>query len=151
MIAALGPLLAAGGWFVRVANRTGLRRRVVTPYDLKGLDVLARRALGSTEAEQAFIRRYSSIRADLRHVRTANYLQDLVQMFRPLPPLASLRLPVLALLSRGGMFTNPAEMARRIAALPLNQIAWIDCHHWPLTERPLEVRTAIERWCESLD
>jgi hypothetical protein len=58
---------------------------------------------------------------------------------------------VLALLSHGGTFADPAEMARHLEALPRHQMAWIECHHWPLTERPVEVRTAIERWCESLD
>jgi hypothetical protein len=27
----------------------------------------------------------------------------------------------------------------------------IECQHWPLTERPTEVREAIERWCDALD
>jgi hypothetical protein len=26
----------------------------------------------------------------------------------------------------------------------------IDCHHWPLTERPDDVRRAIESWCNDL-
>jgi hypothetical protein len=42
-------------------------------------------------------------------------------------------------------------MARQLAAVPHVKITWIECHHWPLTERPVEVRTAIERWCEALE
>jgi pimeloyl-ACP methyl ester carboxylesterase len=26
----------------------------------------------------------------------------------------------------------------------------IDCHHWPLTERPDEVRAIVEDWCAAL-
>jgi hypothetical protein len=29
------------------------------------------------------------------------------------------------------------------------RIETIHCHHWPLTERPAEVRAAIEAWVES--
>jgi pimeloyl-ACP methyl ester carboxylesterase len=150
-IAALGPLFALLALLVRGANAVGLHRRVVVPYDLKALDVLARKALGSKQAEAAFIRQYSSTRADLRHFRTANYLQDLVEMFRPLPALASLALPVLVLLSTGGTFAHPDETERVLAALPRRQSVRIECHHWPLTEKPGEVRAAIERWCASLE
>ena len=149
-IATLGPLFASLALLVRGANAVGLRRRVVVPYDLKALDVLARKALGSKQAEAAFIRQYSSTWADLRHFRTANYLQDLVEMFRPLPALALLALPVLVLLSTGGTFAQPDETARVLTPLPRGQSVRIECHHWPLTEKPSEVRAAIERWCASL-
>jgi pimeloyl-ACP methyl ester carboxylesterase len=150
LIAALGPLFAFLALLVRAANRAGLQRRVVIPYDLKALDVLARQALGSKQAEEDFVRQYSSTLADLRHFRSANYLQDLVEMVRPTPPLASLRQPVLTLLSSGGTFADPADMALRLAVLPRGQIGRIECQHWPLTEKPGDVRVAIERWCESL-
>jgi len=150
-VAALTPLFALLAQLVRAANALGLRRRVVVPYDLKALDALARKALESKESEAAFIREYSSTSADLRHFRTANYLQDLVEMFRPIPPLQSLQLPVLVLLSSGGTFADPAAMADLIAALPQRRVVQIECHHWPLTEKPAEVRTAIETWCDTLD
>jgi len=150
LIAACRPFFAGLALLVRAANRLGLGRRVVVPYDLEALDALAREALGSKEAEEAFIRQYSSTRADLRHFHTANYLQDLAEMMRPTPALLSLRMPVLALLSSGGTFVYPAQLARCLAALPREEIVWIACHHWPLTEKPVEVRTAIERWCEAL-
>jgi len=49
-----------------------------------------------------------------------------------------------------GTFVYPARLARSLAALPHEEIAWIACHHWPLTEKPVEVRTTIEQWCEAL-
>jgi pimeloyl-ACP methyl ester carboxylesterase len=150
LIAACRPLFAGLALLVRAANALGLRRRVVVPYDLKALDVLARQALGSKEAEEAFIRQYSSTSADLHHFHTANYLQDLAEMMRPTPALSSLRMPVLGVLSSGGTFVYPAQLAHCLADLPRQEIAWIACHHWPLTEKPVEVRTTIERWCEAL-
>jgi hypothetical protein len=59
-------------------------------------------------------------------------------------------MPVLALLSTGGTFAEPAQMEKLLAALPHQQTVRIDCHHWPVTEKPVEVRTAIERWYEAL-
>ncbi len=148
LLAACAPLLHAAARAVRALNALGLRRRHVEPLDLRELDVLARQALASPAAEAAFVRRYSSARADLRHTRTATYLQDLAEMFRPPPDPTTLRQPVLALLSGGATFADAAVMRDRLARLPEVTLAAIDCQHWPLTERPAEVRSAIEHWCE---
>ncbi|MBN9203654.1 alpha/beta fold hydrolase [Methylibium petroleiphilum] len=149
LLAACAPLLHGAARAVRTLNTLGLRRRRVEPVDLRELDVLARQALASPAAEAAFVRRYSSARADLRHTRSATYLQDLAEMFRAPPDPATLRLPVLALLSGGATFADAAAMREMLARLPDMTLATIACHHWPLTERPAEVRAAIERWCES--
>lgn len=150
VIAGLRWVFVLVALLVRAANAVGLRRKKVVQYDLKSLDAIARAVLGSPDAEADFIRRYSSVKADLRHAHTATYFYDLAAMFRRTPALASLRLPVIALLSSSGTFADAAEMARQLAALPRQQTQRIECHHWPLTEKPYEVRHAIERWCESL-
>jgi pimeloyl-ACP methyl ester carboxylesterase len=146
-IARMRPLIAAAAALVRAANALGLHRGSLPALDLHALDEEARRALGSPAAEAEFVRRYSSTTADLRHVPLAVYLQDLVELFRPAPPPDSIRCPVLALLSRGGTFADFAETAAIVGTFPRLQQAEIDCQHWPLTERPDEVREAIERWC----
>jgi len=151
LIAALSPVFSAAAILVHALNALGLRRRRVVAYDLVALDADARVALGSKQAEAEFIRRYSSTRADLQHFRTAHYLQELVEMFRPVPPLSSLDAPVLVLASSGGTFADPGAMRGLLAELPHGRTVRIDCQHWPLTEKPAEVRAAIERWCESLD
>jgi hypothetical protein len=33
------------------------------------------------------------------------------------------------------------------ARFPQGEVRTIECHHWPLTERPDEVRGLIEAWC----
>jgi pimeloyl-ACP methyl ester carboxylesterase len=146
LLARSRPLLAAAAALVRGLNALGLHRRTLAPLDLRALDRLAREALRSPQAEQAFIRQYSSTRADLRHVPLAVYLQDLAEMFRPTPRPRELDVPVLALLSSGATFADAARMRAELAG-PRVQLQTIDCHHWPLTERPREVREAIERWC----
>lgn len=143
------PLLRLAARLARALNALGLDRGALPPLDLRALDAVARRALGSPAAERAFIARYSSMRADLRHVPLAVYLQDLVEMFVPAPPPATLGVPTLALLSSGATFADAAAMRAALAG-PQVTVQTIDCQHWPLTERPDEVQQAIERWCEAL-
>jgi pimeloyl-ACP methyl ester carboxylesterase len=132
---------------VRGLNRLGLSRRTLVPLDLRQLDAMAREALRSKEAEEEFVRQYSSTWADLKHIHFAVYLQDLIELFRPVPPLESIGCPVLLLLSAGATFADPERTAQVIACFPRARTVTIDCHHWPLTERPDEVRGAIEAWC----
>ena len=145
-IARLTPLFVVAAWMVRVLNAIGLRRRDVVPDDLRELDARAREALRDPATEAAFVRRYSSAWHDLRQIRTAQYLQDLVEMLRPVPPLAALHMPVLTLLSTGATFADPQRMRTLLTELPQGEVATIDCHHWPLTERPAEVRALVEAW-----
>ncbi len=119
--------------------------------DLRTLAALARQALHqSAEAEAAFVRHCRSARADLRHTRTATYLQDLAEMFRAPPDAATPSLPVLALLSEGATFADRDTMRRPLGQPPDVSVISIARRHWPLTERPEEVRAAIERWVERL-
>jgi len=151
LLATAAPLLRGAARMVRGLNALGLRRRHVEPQDLRELDILARQSLATPAARAAFVRRYSSARADLRQVRTATYLQDLAEMFRAPPEPETIHQPVLALLSGGATFADAAVMRRVLASLPDGTLATIDCQHWPLTERPAEVRSAIERWCADLE
>lgn len=141
------PLWRWAARAVRGLNRLGLHRGALPPLDLRTLDQRAREALASPDptAEARFIARYSSARADLRHLPLAVYLQDLVEMFRPVPAPAALGVPVLALLSSGATFAE-AQAMRQALAGPRVRIETVDCHHWPLTERPIEVRHAVEAW-----
>jgi pimeloyl-ACP methyl ester carboxylesterase len=143
------PLLRLAARLVRALNAIGFHRGALPPLDLRALDAAARRALGSPEAERAFIAQYSSMRADLKHVPLAVYLQDLAEMFALAPLPRTLGVPVLALLSTGATFADAAAMRAALAG-PNVTVQTIDCQHWPLTERPTEVRQAIERWCAAL-
>jgi pimeloyl-ACP methyl ester carboxylesterase len=140
-----GPLFRAAAAALRALNALGLHRRRLAPLDLRALDRRARAALGDPTAEAAFIEQYSSFLADLKHVPLAVYLQDLVEMFAPAPRPRELACPVLALLSAGATFADAALMRAELEG-PRTRIETIDCHHWPLTERPAEVRQAVERW-----
>lgn len=140
------PLIAA----VLLLNRLGLQRRRLPPLDLRELDAATREALLAAGRADALLRRYGSPFADLRFVPSATYLQDVVELLRPLPPLARVDAPVLALLSTGITFTDLDATTRLLRALPRVEIELVDAYHWPLTERPEVVRKAIERWCAEL-
>ncbi len=141
------PLLAAGAAAVRGLNALGLHRHHLPTRDLRALDRLARAALRSKADEEAFVRHYSSARADLRHVPLAVYLQDLAEMFQSPPLPQTLGVPVLVLLSTAGTFADPRQTNALLRDSPNVQVHMIDCHHWPLTERPDEIRRTIEAWC----
>ncbi len=146
LILTLSPVFAAAAASIRLVNRLGLYRRHIEPLDLRDLDRAARVALASPENTEAFIKQYSSTRADLKHIHTAQYLQDVVELLRAPPDFARLRCPVRVLLSSGATFASVSATRRDFAALANVSFATIDCHHWPVTERPVEVRLAIEDW-----
>lgn len=140
------PVFSAAAALIRLANRLGIYRRHIEPLDLRELDRAARIALQSPENTEAFIRQYSSTRADLKHIHSAQYLQDVVELLRPPPDFARIGCPVRVLLSTGATFAADVETRRELSALANVSFATIDCHHWPVTERPEEVRLAIETW-----
>lgn len=146
-----GPLLQMTARILRVFNRLGLYRRHLPPLDLEQLDRSSRMALDNPAERAAFVRRYSSAREDLRHIPHANYLQDLVEMFRPLPPLDGITAPVLVLRSTIAGFQLEDEVERRLRQFRQLRVERIDCHHWPVTERPTEVRHLIEDWIHSIE
>lgn len=147
LLAGTAPLIGVAARVVRGLNAMGVHRGALPPLDLHALDEMARHALLSQQDTAAFIRRYSSARADLRHVPLAVYLQDLVEMFRS-PPLPT-GIPMLALLSRAATFADGARMAAALRSAGA-QVRDIDCQHWPLTERPDEVRQLVDDWVGGL-
>ena len=144
------PLLALAVRAIRAANALGLRRRHLDRLDLKTLDATTRAAMELRQSARPMTRLYASPLFDLRYMTTAAYLQDLLELWRPLPPLASLRVPALALVSSGGRFVDPGEVERMLAALPRLTVSRFPALHWIPTEQPGPMREAIEQWCERL-
>ena len=147
--AALRSLIVPAVWAIRALNALGLHRRRIRPMDLEALDRETRAAM-ATGAGEALMADYASPWADLASTPTAAYLQSLVALSRGLPDLAGVRVPVLALLSTGGAFGDPAVTERRLARLPRCRIVRLEARHWIPTERPAEMRRAIEAWCREL-
>ncbi|OGT21852.1 MAG: hypothetical protein A2V90_05765 [Gammaproteobacteria bacterium RBG_16_57_12] len=133
-------------WFL---NALGMYRRHFPSLDLKTLDLQTRELLKADD-QIAIAKRYARPGEDIKYLPLANYLQDLYEVTRPLPPLADIPMPVLVIMSSGVGITSLEMNRRRVDELPDAKIVIIDADHWLLTERPLEVRQAIEDWCQSL-
>jgi pimeloyl-ACP methyl ester carboxylesterase len=148
-VAALRPLIASIVPVVRALNALGLHRRRVPLLDLERLDREARAVIAAAGAFPE--ERYASPLEDLRTTATLTYLQDLLAVTAPLPDLSRVRAPALALLSLGGAFGDPSTTERLLAPLRTCEVVRLDARHWIPTERPAEMREAIERWCARFD
>jgi len=144
------PILRLAVLAVRMLNRLGIYRRRIPQRDLRALDKKMRETLLATGQLEQMVDRYSSPWPDLQHIPTANYLQEIMEMVRPLPTLSSIVAPVLVVLSKGATYADPKVSPELIAQFKNATTAVVDAYHWPLTEKPVEVRQAIEAWCARL-
>jgi len=144
------PILRLAVMVVRVLNRLGIYRRNIPQRDLRALDEKMRETMLATGQFEKMINRYSSPWPDLQHFPTANYLQEIMEMVRPLPPLSSIVAPVLVILSQGATYADPKVSPELIAQFKNATTVVIDAYHWPLTEKPVEIRQTIDAWCARL-
>jgi pimeloyl-ACP methyl ester carboxylesterase len=136
--------------FIRLLNRLGLHRRHIPERDLRALDEKTRAELLAAGKVEEMVRKYRSPWPDLKHFPTASFLEEMIEIVRPLPSLASIAAPVLVVLSRGVTYVDPAVTRHMIGQFGRATTVAVDAHHWPLTERPVETREAIEKWCTEL-
>jgi esterase len=134
-------------WLV---NFFGLKRNRFPARDLRLLDDETRKVLAS-DPNADIAKLYMAPWKDLKYLPSANYLQDLFEVTRPLPlRLEEVKAPVLVLLSAGASVSHGDTTQEHIARLPNSETATIDANHWLLTERPDEARHEIEQWCTRL-
>ncbi|MCR4302095.1 MAG: alpha/beta hydrolase [Sulfuricaulis sp.] len=144
----LRPMLEGIVSLILFLNRIGLRRRSIPGRDLRIMDEATRSKFLGAGKQEEMIDLYSSPWEDLKYFPVASYLQELLEIIRPLPPLSQINAPILTLLSKGITYTDPETTRRLLAEHPQTQIETIDAYHWPLTENPLQVRNTIEAWCK---
>lgn len=142
----LRPLIWLLIRLLRLGNALGLGRREFPIRDLHALDVKTRELLKQTSASE-IARLYTNPRVDLEFIPLANYLQDVLEVVRPLPDYTRIEQPVRALLSTGTSLTDHRALEEKIARIPHSDIVPVHCNHWPLTEKPEEVREIIETTC----
>jgi pimeloyl-ACP methyl ester carboxylesterase len=148
-VARLRPLFVPVVGLVRALNALGLRRRRLRPLDLAEFDRETRAAVAPGAGLDVLVKRHASWSLDLRTTATAAYLQMLLAVSDRLPDPETLRAPALALLSTGAAFTDPAITERWLARVPRCRIVRLDARHWIPTERPEEMRRAIEEFCRA--
>jgi len=135
---------------IRLLNWVGLRRRNIRARDLRKLDEKTRKNLLTTGKKSEMIELYSSPWEDLKFFPIASYMKELLEITRPLPSLDKIHVPILVLLSSGITYTDPEITRLALSGHARVETVTIEAHHWPLTENPALVRTAIEQWCERL-
>jgi len=140
------PLFKLAVYVLRAANRLGLYRRHLEAIDLRELDHEFRTRLAEPGGGEALVKRYASPLHDLKIMPSANFLQDLIEVERPLP-LENIHAPFLALLSTGRTFADPEITRARLSRLTQGEIQMLDAKHWIPTEQPQAMREAIETWC----
>ncbi len=145
LAARLRPLVVPVAALVRALNAAGLRRRRLAPMDLVALDRRTREAL--RRIGPAAFEGHAGPWEDLRSTPVGAYLQMFRALTAPLPDPASIAAPALALLSTGTAFTDPALTERWLARMPRCRVVRLDAQHWIPTERPEEMRRAIEEFC----
>jgi len=143
-------LLPSAIFLIHLLNRLGLYRRHFPLLDLQQLDLETRAFMASAGTPEALVKRYASLGLDLRFMPTAAYVQSLRELLRPLPSLEGLTMKVLLLFSTGKVFSDPAIASRLCESLGNCETVVLDSHHWIPTEKPVEMREAIERWCRGL-
>jgi pimeloyl-ACP methyl ester carboxylesterase len=146
-VAALRPLLAPLVPALRALAALGVHRRRLATLDLAALDREARAAMarpGGAFPEQ----RYASPLEDLKSLPLVVYLQDLLAVTGPLPELAAIGVPALALISTGTTLGNPEIAAQLLARLPHGEMVRLAAQHWIPTEQPEAMIAFIERWVE---
>lgn len=148
VLSRLRPAVSLLAVLVRLPSRLGLHRRQIPARDLRKLDEKTRQDLLAAGKQKQMIELYSSPWEDLKFFPLASFLQELVEIVRPLPALAEIKVPVLALLSSGITYTDPDITQKTLAGNAQAQTVTVDAYHWPLTEKPRQVREAIEKWCE---
>jgi len=129
-----------------LANALGLRKRHFPPRDLWALDRRTRATLAA-HPELSIADLYTRPQADFPYSPLANYLQDHFEVSRPLPDPAVIPCPVLVIVAGGSSFESKQRNRRFFSRLADVTFAEVDCNHWPLTEKPDEVRAIIDSWC----
>jgi len=143
------PLLKLAAFLLLIANRLGLYRRRLEILDLRELDREFRTRLAEPGGGEALVKRYASPLHDLKIMPSANFLQDLIEVERPLP-LERIHAPFLALLSTGRTFANPDITHTLLTRLPQGEIRMLEAKHWIPTEQPQAMREQIETWCANI-
>lgn len=132
-------------WFF---NLLGLRKRRFKHRSLYELDIQTRKFLAENP-HQDLARLYMSPLEDLKYMPLANYIQDILEVVRPIGPIESISCPVLVLLSKSPTMSNVDKNVSIIKTMPHSHIHYIEADHWLMTEKPDEARQAIEDWCQS--
>lgn len=128
-------------------NLLGIRKRRFKPRSLYELDIKTRKFLAENPHKD-IAEIYMSPYEDMKYMPLANYIQDILEVIRPLGPIESIKCPVLVLLSKSPAMSDLQKNVDIINTIPNSHIHYIEADHWLMTEKPDEARQVIEDWCD---
>jgi len=128
-----------------IVNGLGLRRKKFPSRDMRALDERTR-AILDNNPDIKIGDLYTNPFIDLEFMPVSNYMQDMLEVVKSVPPLENINVPVLVLLSSGASISNPVKNQAMINRMPIVEVVSITASHWLLTEKPREAREAIEKW-----
>ena len=147
-VARYRSLVLAATALLRLLSKLGLHKREYPYRDLHQLD-LDTRAFLAANPDKGIADLYMNPFADLKYIPLLNYLQDLYEVTRPLPPLSGIHTPILVLLSAGASTSHVETNREILSVLPNCEIRNTDADHWLLTERPRQAREMIDSWIQA--
>jgi pimeloyl-ACP methyl ester carboxylesterase len=133
--------------FTRLINMAGIYRRSFPSLDLRELDRAGRELIKAAGTPEVLRKRYGSPVHDLRYIPVAAYLQSVRESLRPLPEIEKLAIPKLFIFSSGRLFSESCDVNEVCGSAVNSESVIIDSYHWVPTEKPVELRGAIEKWC----
>lgn len=133
--------------FVRFVNLLGIYRRGIPLLDLRELDRSARELIASAGTAEVLTKRYGAPLHDLRYISVSAYLRSVRELLRPLPDFELIPVPKLFIFSSGRLFTESESINVACGTLSNCDVVEIESYHWVPTEKPVELREAIEQWC----
>lgn len=137
------PVLRFTVALIKLLNRLGLYRRQLSTLDLQELD---RQVLESNPNElKTMLADYGKPKHDLKVIPTAQYLNNLIEIMRPLP-FAEVRCPALVIQSGGHSITDPDHTQSLLQSLPQVEFATVDAEHWLPALHPDELCKLIDSW-----
>lgn len=128
-------------------NSAGIYRRKLPVLDLRELDRAGRELIKAAGTPEVLRKRYGSPLHDLRYIPVVSYLQSVRELLRPLPEIININVPKLFIFSSGRLFSESCDINELCKAAVNSETVIIDSYHWVPTEKPAELRGAIEDWC----
>ncbi len=139
-----------GGIYLLLAfAKIGWHKKNLPYRDLHELDLKTRELLANNINDN-IAKLYMNPFDDLVYIPFVNYCQDMFEVTRKVPDLRQLKCEVLCLLSKGATVSNIDLTKLYINQFPNSKTVIIDADHWLLTEKPIESRHEIEKWCTRL-
>lgn len=139
----LVPLLKLVIAVIKQLNRIGIYRRHLKSVNLRTLDRHVHEA-DSAVSERA-LAKHGSPWHDLGVTPTTQYLENFIQIMRPLP-VSSVRCHCLVIQSSGRRITDPVRTRIKLEALPSVEFIEIESQHWLPTTQPDRLCRLIDAW-----